>query len=97
MTETLAQMGTYMRVLSESFLMITKMTGFGWFSKICVLWTKVASISEGLKLIGADTISHICFIILLYFRDISICAIPYIHAPEADVVRYTIGCKQYEI
>ena len=26
-------MGTYLRVLSESFLMNTNMTGFRWFSK----------------------------------------------------------------
>ena len=45
------KMGTHLRVLSESFLMSTNMTGFGWFYKnlyICVLWTKEASALEGL-------------------------------------------------
>ena len=45
------QMGTHLRVLSESFLMNTNMTGFRWFSKnlcILVLWMKVASALEGL-------------------------------------------------
>ena len=30
----LGQMGTHLRVLSESFPMNTNMTGFGWFSRI---------------------------------------------------------------
>ena len=45
-------MGTYLRVLSESFLKNTNMTGLRWFSKMFafhVLWTKVASALEGLK------------------------------------------------
>ena len=47
------QMGTHMRVLSESYPMSTNMTGFRWFSEvfrnlcILVLWTKVASALEG--------------------------------------------------
>ena len=44
-------MGTHLRVLSESYLMNTNMTGFWWFSKnlgILVLWTKVALALEGL-------------------------------------------------
>ena len=43
------QMGTHMRVLSESYPMNTNMTGFRWFSKILVIWTKVASASEGIS------------------------------------------------
>ena len=31
-------MGTHLRVLSESFLMNTNMTGFGWFSKVLRLF-----------------------------------------------------------
>ena len=45
-------MGTYLRVLGESFQMNTKMTGFQWFFKescIFVLCTKVVSALEGLK------------------------------------------------
>ena len=48
-------MGTYMKVISESFPMNTNMTGFRWiskiFAKVCVLvlWTKVASALEGLR------------------------------------------------
>ena len=45
-------MGTYLRVLNESFPMNTNMTGFRWFSKnlcIFVLWTKVAIALEGLN------------------------------------------------
>ena len=45
------QMGTHLKVLSESYLMDTNMTGFRRFSKkncILVLWTKVASALEGL-------------------------------------------------
>ena len=48
-------MGTHLRVLSESYLMITNMTGFVWFSEnlcVLVLWTKVALEFEEL------TISH---------------------------------------
>ena len=44
--------GTHLRVLSESYLMNTNMTGFGWLSRyrcILVLWTKVARALEGLK------------------------------------------------
>ena len=41
-------MDTHLRVLSESYPMNTHMTGFRWFSKIFVLWKKVASASEGL-------------------------------------------------
>ena len=39
-------------VLSESYQMNTNMTGFGWFSSLCVLvlWMKVASALEGLTL-----------------------------------------------
>ena len=39
-------------VLSESYSMNTNMTGFGWFSSLCVLvlWMKVASALEGLTL-----------------------------------------------
>ena len=54
-TETLAygyQMGTHLRVLGESFLMNTNMTGFRWsFKDLCfrVLWMKVASALEGLS------------------------------------------------
>ena len=38
------QMGTHLRVLSESYLMNANMAGFRWFSKsfVLVLWTKVA-------------------------------------------------------
>ena len=42
-------MGTYLRVLSESYPMNTNMTGCRWFSKIfaLLLWMKVASALEG--------------------------------------------------
>ena len=43
-------MGTYLRVLSESYSMNANMTGFRWFSKnlgILVLRMKVASVLEG--------------------------------------------------
>ena len=44
-------MGTHMRVLGKSYPMNTNMTGFGWFSKSCVLvlWMKVAAAMEGLR------------------------------------------------
>ena len=54
MTETLAHVylsESTQRELSE-FLMNTDMAGFGWFSKnlyVLELWTKVATVSEGLK------------------------------------------------
>ena len=35
-------MDTHLRVLSNSYLMDTNMTGFGWFQKILVLLMKVA-------------------------------------------------------
>ena len=43
------QLGTHLKVLIEN----TNMTGFRCFSNLCVLvlWTKVASASEGLKAI----------------------------------------------
>ena len=47
------QMGTHLRGLSESFQMNTNMIEFRRFSQnvcILVLWAKVASASEGLKL-----------------------------------------------
>ena len=47
-------MGTYLRVLSKSHLMNTKVTRFGWLSKILhplVLWTKVVVLG---------LICHIC-------------------------------------
>ena len=42
-------MGTHLRLLSENYPMNTNMTGFQWFSKVCVLvrWTKLASALEG--------------------------------------------------
>ena len=43
-------MGTHLRKLSKSFPMNTNMIGFGWFSKMFVLWTKVASALEGLSI-----------------------------------------------
>ena len=45
-------MGTHLRVLSESYLMNTNMTGIDDFQKYLrlVLWRKVASALEGLKL-----------------------------------------------
>ena len=42
-------MGTHPRVLSESYPMSTNMTWFRWFSKVFVLWTKVASAFEELR------------------------------------------------
>ena len=42
-------MGTHVRVLSERFQINTNMAGSRWFSKILVLWTKVASALEGLR------------------------------------------------
>ena len=57
------QMGTQLRVLSESFPMNTNMTGFRWFSKnlcILVLWAKVASALEGLS------INDYCYIYFYY-------------------------------
>ena len=60
MTETW-HMGTHLRVLAESYPMNTNMTGFRWFSKnicILVLWTKVASALEGLKLTLLCKIIH---------------------------------------
>ena len=48
-------MGIHLRVLSESYLMNTKMAGFRWLSKslcILVLWTKVAFLLEGLSING---------------------------------------------
>ena len=47
------QMGTHLRVLSESYPINTNMTGFGWFSEIfciLVLLTKVAPGLEGLNI-----------------------------------------------
>ena len=47
-------MGTHIRVLSKSHPLDTNMTGFKWFSKdfcIFVLWAKVASALEGLRLL----------------------------------------------
>ena len=41
-------MGTHPRVLSESYLMNTNMTGFRRLSEIFVLWTKAALAVEGL-------------------------------------------------
>ena len=51
MTETLARgySSDSSIVLSESFPMSTNMTGFKWFSKIFVLWTKVALALWGLR------------------------------------------------
>ena len=46
-------MGTHLRALIESFPMNTNMTVFRWFSKnlnVLVLWTKVASAMEGLRI-----------------------------------------------
>ena len=40
--EKMTEIGTHLTVLSESYPMNTNMTGFRWFSKILVLWTKVA-------------------------------------------------------
>ena len=51
-------MGTQLRVLSQSFLMNTNMTGFRWFFKNCcvvVLCTKVSSAFEGLILAAAKS------------------------------------------
>ena len=48
-------MGTHLRVLSKSYPMNTNMTGFRWLSKICILWTKVASALEGLSAVGEDS------------------------------------------
>ena len=61
------QMGTHLRVLSESFLMNTDMTGFRWFSKnlcILVLWMNVASALEGLipALRGRPQSAGLCII-----------------------------------
>ena len=42
-------MGTHLRLLSESSPINTNMTAFRWFSKL-VLWTKVASVLEGLRI-----------------------------------------------
>ena len=44
-------MGTYLRVLSESFPMNINMTGLKWFSNIffLVLWTKIDLALEGLN------------------------------------------------
>ena len=45
-------MGTYLRVLSKSYLMNTNMTGFIRFLKFfasLMLWTNVASALEGLR------------------------------------------------
>ena len=41
-------MGTYLRVLSESYPVKTTMIELRCFSKILVLWMKVASALEGL-------------------------------------------------
>ena len=46
-------MDAHLREPSESYPMNTNTTGFRWFSKnlcILVLWTKVASVLEGLRL-----------------------------------------------
>ena len=45
-------MGTQLRVLIESYPMNTNITGFRWFSKICllVILAKVASALEGLRI-----------------------------------------------
>ena len=76
-------MGTHLRVLSESYLMNTNMTGFMWFSKIFVTqWfgLKVASALEGLivkykpnsytfiKCYTRDVIVTILFLNLLYWK-----------------------------
>ena len=44
------QMGTHLKVLSESYQMNTNMTWFRGFPKIFVLWRKVASALKGLTL-----------------------------------------------
>ena len=57
MTETLAY-GTHLRVLSENYPMQSNMTGLRCFSKIVVLWTKVASALEGFYLKHAFCIAE---------------------------------------
>ena len=46
-------MGTYLRVLSESYPMNNNMTGIRWFSKkkdcVLLLWVNVASSLQGLN------------------------------------------------
>ena len=64
------QMGTYLRVLSESYPMNTNMTGFYMFFKdlcIFVLWTKVASALEGIKVILYSAPLHVW---MLFLRDL---------------------------
>ena len=41
-------MATHLRVLSKIYPMNTNMVGFKWFSKIFLIWTKVASALGGL-------------------------------------------------
>ena len=47
-------MGTHLRVLGKGYPMNTNMTGFRWFSNLCVfvLWTRVAPALEWLKYIS---------------------------------------------
>ena len=47
MTRTLADIGTHLRVLRESYLMNTNMTGLDGLC-VLVLWTRAASALEGL-------------------------------------------------
>ena len=44
---------THLRVLSKSFPMNTDTKGFRWFSKIFVLWAKVASAFGGFTIFPA--------------------------------------------
>ena len=64
----LLQMGTHLRVLSESYPMSTNMTGFEYFFEflkkncVLVLWMKVAS-----GLIVAHSISANCVVLFLVY------------------------------
>ena len=53
-------MGIYLRVLSEGYSMNTNMTWFGWFSNICVLWTKVVLALEELITLRKSTSRKKC-------------------------------------
>ena len=76
-------MGTHMRVLGESFQMNTHKTGFICFSRILVLWTKVARALDGLS--TCDVGIYMSFIVFYpcechqcYFRLSSIKAAVYV-------------------
>ena len=64
-------MGTHLRVLMESYPMNTNMTGLKWFTKnlcVIVLWTKVASALEGLRVILYSNTGNTLYLLARGYR-----------------------------